>query len=243
LLELANIVAGYGAGDVLKGVSITVDTGEVVAIVGANGAGKTTTMRVITGLLRPRSGTVRFEGKPIERMRAFRVAQHGIALVPEGRRIFLGMSVQENLELGALKGDLLVTRPPSVDAIYDIFPRLAERRRQTAGSLSGGEQQMLAIGRALLSRPRLLLLDEPSLGLAPLVVRQIFDVIARIHAEGTTILLVEQNVNLALQTATRAYVLQTGRVAIEGSAEQLRNDPTVQRAYLGGNVAAAKQAE
>ncbi len=239
MIELKDVVAGYGSGDVLKGISINVDAGEVVAIVGANGAGKTTTMRVITGLLRARSGSVRFQGKPIERMRAFQIAQIGIALVPEGRRIFLGMTVEENLELGALKGRLMRTRPLDLRVVYDLFPRLAERRRQVAGSLSGGEQQMLALGRGLLSRPRLLLLDEPSLGLAPLVVRQIFQVITRIHEEGTTILLVEQNVNLALQTASRAYVLQTGHVAVHGSSQSLRTDPLVQRAYLGRETAAA----
>jgi branched-chain amino acid transport system ATP-binding protein len=236
MLTLTDVVAGYGSGDVLKGISINVAAGEIVSIVGANGAGKTTTMRVITGLLRPRSGSVLFEGKPISRVPAFRIVQMGIALVPEGRRIFHGMTVEENLELGALKGDLLRSRAAGLEAVYDIFPRLAERRRQIAGSLSGGEQQMLALGRALLSKPKLLLLDEPSLGLAPLVVRQIFSVITRIHREGMTVLLVEQNVNLALETASRAYVLQTGRVAIDGSVESLKSDPLVQRAYLGREV-------
>jgi len=235
MLELSNIVAGYGSGDVLKDVSIKVNTGEIVAIIGANGSGKTTTMRVVTGLLRPRRGSVRCDRTPIERLRACQIAQMGIALVPERRGIFLGMSVEENLELGALKGGLLRVAPVDISMAYEMFPRLAERRKQTAGSLSGGEQQMLALGRALLSRPRLLLLDEPSLGLAPLVVKQIFEAIERIHSEGMTILLVEQNVHLALRTATRAYVLQTGRVAIEGEAESLRNDPAVRRAYLGQN--------
>jgi branched-chain amino acid transport system ATP-binding protein len=239
MLELKDVVAGYGSGDVLKGISLNVDAGEVVAIVGANGAGKTTIMRVITGLLRTRSGSVRFQDQSIEHMRAFQIARTGIALVPEGRRIFLGMTVGENLELGALKGQLMRTRQLDLRVVYEMFPRLAERRHQVAGSLSGGEQQMLALGRALLSRPRLLLLDEPSLGLAPLVVRQIFQVIARIHEEGTTILLVEQNVNLALQTASRAYVLQTGRVVLHGSSQSLRTDPLVQRAYLGRETAAA----
>jgi len=239
MIELKDVVAGYGSGDVLKGISINVHAGEVVAIIGANGAGKTTTMRVITGLLRARSGSVMFQGKPIERMRAFQIAQIGIALVPEGRRIFLGMTIEENLELGALKGRLMRTRPLDLRVVYDLFPRLAERRRQVAGSLSGGEQQMLALGRGLLSRPRLLLLDEPSLGLAPLVVRQIFQVIARIHEEGTTILLVEQNVNLALQTANRAYALQTGRVVLHGSSQSLRTNPLIQRAYLGRETAVA----
>jgi branched-chain amino acid transport system ATP-binding protein len=239
MLELKDVVAGYGSGDVLKGISLNVDAGEVVAIVGANGAGKTTIMRVITGLLRARSGSVRFQDQSIEHMRAFQIARTGIALVPEGRRIFLGMTVGENLELGALKGRLMQTRQLDLRVVYEMFPRLGERRHQVAGSLSGGEQQMLALGRALLSRPRLLLLDEPSLGLAPLVVRQIFQVIARIHEEGTTILLVEQNVNLALQTASRAYVLQTGRVALHGSSQSLRTDPLIQRAYLGRETTAA----
>jgi branched-chain amino acid transport system ATP-binding protein len=240
MLSLTNVVAGYGSGDVLKGITIKVGTGEIVAIVGANGAGKTTTMRVITGLLRRRSGSVLFEGEPLDRKSAFRISQMGIALVPEGRRIFHGMTVEENLELGALKGDLLRARITGLEPIYEMFPRLAERRGQVAGSLSGGEQQMLALGRALLSKPKLLLLDEPSLGLAPLVVRQIFSVIAQIHRNGMTVLLVEQNVNLALQTASRAYVLQTGRVAIEGAVEVLKSDPLVQRAYLGREVASAQ---
>jgi branched-chain amino acid transport system ATP-binding protein len=240
MLALTDVVAGYGAGDVLKGITIEVAAGEIVAIIGANGAGKTTTMRVITGLLRPRSGSVRFEGRPIDRMSAFRIARTGLALVPEGRRIFHGMTVEENLELGALKGDLLRARASGLDTVYDMFPRLAERRHQVAGSLSGGEQQMLALGRALLSKPKLLLLDEPSLGLAPLIVRQIFNIIAQIHREGMTVLLVEQNVNLALETASRAYVLQTGRVAIDGPVETLKSDPLVQRAYLGREVASAE---
>ncbi|HKS62731.1 MAG TPA: ABC transporter ATP-binding protein [Xanthobacteraceae bacterium] len=240
MLTLTNVVAGYGAGDVLKGITIEIAAGEIVAIIGANGAGKTTTMRVITGLLRPRSGSIRFEGEPIDRTSAFRIARAGVALVPEGRRIFHGMTVEENLELGALKGDLLRAQANGLDSVYDMFPRLAERRHQIAGSLSGGEQQMLALGRALLSKPKLLLLDEPSLGLAPMVVRQIFNGIAQIHREGMTVLLVEQNVNLALETASRAYVLQTGRVAIEGPVNALKSDPLVQRAYLGRELASAE---
>ena len=240
MLTLTNVVAGYGAGDVLKGITIEIAAGEIVAIIGANGAGKTTTMRVITGLLRPRSGSIRFEGEPIDRTSAFRIARAGVALVPEGRRIFHGMTVEENLELGALKGDLLRAQANGLDSVYDMFPRLAERRHQIAGSLSGGEQQMLALGRALLSKPKLLLLDEPSLGLAPMVVRQIFNGIAQIHREGMTVLLVEQNVNLALETASRAYVLQTGRVAIEGPVDALKSDPLVQRAYLGRELASAE---
>ena len=209
--------------------------GEVVALIGANGAGKTSTMRVITGLLRPRRGRVLFEGAPIERLSPHRIATRGIALVPEGRRIFRGMTVEENLELGALKGRLLYGGQVDVETAYAVFPLLRERRAQFAGTLSGGEQQMLALGRALVSRPRLLLLDEPSLGLAPLVVRQIFQVIERIHAGGTTILLVEQNANLALQVANRAYVLQNGRMVLEGSPAALRENPVVRRAYLGGH--------
>jgi branched-chain amino acid transport system ATP-binding protein len=237
MLALTDVVAGYGSGDVLKGITIKVAAGEIVSIIGANGAGKTTAMRVITGLLRPRSGSVLFQGEPVDCVPAFRIAQMGIALVPEGRRIFHGMTVEENLELGALKGRLLQSRIAGRDSVYDMFPRLAERRRQVAGSLSGGEQQMLALGRALLSKPKLLLLDEPSLGLAPIVVRQIFKVISQIHRDGMTVLLVEQNVNLALETASRAYVLQTGRVAIEGPVGALRSDPLVQRAYLGRELA------
>ena len=236
MLELKDVVAGYGSGDVLKSVSLTVNAGEVVALVGANGAGKTTTMRLITGLLRPRSGSVTFDGEMIHVSRMHLIARRGIALVPEGRRIFNGMTVEENLELGALKGGLLSLKMPHLDMVYSLFPRLLERRLQTAGSLSGGEQQMLALGRALLSKPRLLLLDEPSLGLAPLIVEQIFGVISQIHKQGTTILLVEQNINLALKTASRAYVLQTGRVALEGASSALRDNPMIQSAYLGHDV-------
>jgi branched-chain amino acid transport system ATP-binding protein len=235
MLELENVVAGYGTGDVLKGISLSVKSGEVVALVGANGAGKSTTLRLITGLLRPRSGNVLFCGEPISQQPAYMRARQGIALVPEGRRIFHGMTVEENLELGGLKGDL-TGKSVNIKPIYELFPRLDERKHQTAGSLSGGEQQMLALGRALLSRPRLLLLDEPSLGLAPLIVSHIFGVISKIHQEDTTILLVEQNINLALRTASRAYVMQTGRIVVQGKSEELRDDPLIQSAYLGRNV-------
>jgi branched-chain amino acid transport system ATP-binding protein len=236
MLELDNIVVGYGAGDVLKGLSLSVKSGEIVSLVGANGAGKSTTLRVIMGLLRPRRGTVLFNGQPINQRPAYTRARQGIALVPEGRRIFQGMTVQENLELGALRGQL-GGRSVDVKTVYELFPRLDERKDQLAGSLSGGEQQMLALGRALLSRPRLLLLDEPSLGLAPLIVRHIFSVISRIHEDGTTILLVEQNISLALQTASRAYVMQTGRIVLEGTSEELRGHQMIQSAYLGRDVA------
>ena len=233
MLQLVDVVAGYGSGDVLKGVSLAVRAGEIVALIGANGAGKTSTMRVITGLLCPRQGRVVFEESPIHGLAPHQISTRGIALVPEGRRIFRGMTVEENLELGALRGRLLGAGRVELDQTYDVFPRLRERRAQFAGTLSGGEQQMLALGRALVSRPRLLLLDEPSLGLAPLVVRQIFQVIEKIHASGTTILLVEQNANLALRVASRAYVLQTGRVVAEGATTELRENPMVRRAYLG----------
>jgi branched-chain amino acid transport system ATP-binding protein len=237
MLELENVVAGYGTGDVLKGISLNIKSGEIVSLVGANGAGKSTTLRLITGLLRARSGNVLFDGKPIAHIAPYIRARQGIALVPEGRRIFHGMTVEENLELGALKGDLGM-KSVDVKSIYEMFPRLDERKNQAAGSLSGGEQQMLALGRALLSRPRLLLLDEPSLGLAPLIVRQIFGVISQIHQDGTTILLVEQNSSLALQTASRAYVMQTGCIVLQGKSEEIRDDPIIKSAYLGQDLAA-----
>ena len=242
LLALENVSAGYGAGDILKDVSLRVEPGEIVALIGANGVGKTTTMRVVAGLLRPSAGRILIDGKPRGRLRADQVALQGIALVPEGRRIFHTMTVEENLELGALRGSLSSARKPDVSLAYSIFPLLSERREQTAGSLSGGEQQMLALARALLSQPRLLLLDEPSLGLAPKMVQAIFEVIRDIHRRGTTMLLVEQNATLALKTAQRAYVLQTGRIVLSGPCEEIARNEEIRQAYLGKGRAAVQPA-
>jgi branched-chain amino acid transport system ATP-binding protein len=224
----------------LKGVSLRVEDGEIVALLGSNGAGKTTTLRTISGLERPRSGTVRFAGADITRQRAHRIVAQGLGHVPEGRRVFPGLSVEENLTLGGYlrrkDQHLLAERRQGV---FGLFPRLAERRAQLAGTLSGGEQQMLSIGRALMTEPRLLALDEPSMGLAPGLVRAIFGVLARIRDRGTSILLVEQNARQALRLADRAYVLETGEVTLSGPAGELAADPRVLAAYLGGSVGEA----
>ncbi len=224
----------YGGVRALHGVSLRVDPGEIVALLGANGAGKTTTLRAISGLVQPAAGSIAFDGMPLVRLPAHRIARLGVAHVPEGRRVFARMTVRENLALGAYGnagGDAVEAR---MGEVLDIFPRLRERLKQLAGTLSGGEQQMLAIGRGLMGRPRLLLLDEPSLGLSPLLVATIFGVIAEVHARGTTILLVEQNARQALRVASRGYVLENGRIAREAPADALLDDPAVVAAYLGG---------
>ena len=233
LLKVDDIHVYYGSIHAIKGVSFEVEEGEIVTLIGANGAGKSTTLNTISGLLKPRTGTVEFEGKNIVGVPAHKIVSHGMALCPEGRRVFLQMTVQENLEMGGY------TRPgseidASIEDVYQRFPRLKERFRQTAGTLSGGEQQMLAMGRALMSKPKLLMLDEPSMGLAPILVEQIFDIIKELHQSGTTILLVEQNAQMALSIADRAYVLETGTISMSGSASELLHDERVQRAYLGG---------
>ncbi|HQT62439.1 MULTISPECIES: ABC transporter ATP-binding protein [unclassified Acidiphilium] len=233
LLEIADLKVNYGQIEALKGVSLRVEQREIVAILGANGAGKTTLMRTISGLLSPRSGSVIFEGTDITRMGADRIVRLGIAQSPEGRRVFGTLSVMENLRLGAF------TRPAgevagSLDFVLEMFPRLAERRGQLAGTMSGGEQQMLAIGRALMAKPRLLLLDEPSLGLAPIIVQGIFRTLREIANSGVTILIVEQNARSALKLADRGYVLEVGRFVIEDDAKTLLTSPEVQAAYLGG---------
>lgn len=235
LLELDQVVVRYGTVPALKGISIEVRPGEIVALLGANGAGKTTTLRTISGLHRPASGHVLLEGLQIEHARSHEVVKLGISHVPEGRHIFPRMTVLENLEMGAYQ----LRRVPSDDLerIFGLFPVLAERRKQLGGTLSGGEQQMLAIGRALMSHPRLLLLDEPSMGLAPLVVRVIFGIIEEIRASGTTILLVEQNAAQALLLADRGYVLETGTIVMSDNADVLLNDPRVRAAYLGEGAA------
>ena len=233
LLKVDDIHVYYGSIHAIKGVSFEVNEGEIVTLIGANGAGKSTTLNTISGLLKPRTGNAEFEGKSLLGVPAHKIVSHGMALCPEGRRVFLQMSVQENLEMGGY------TRPAgeiqaSLDDVYQRFPRLKERYKQTAGTLSGGEQQMLAMGRALMSKPKLLMLDEPSMGLAPILVEQIFDIIKELHNAGTTILLVEQNAQAALSIADRAYVLETGTISMSGSAKELLHDERVQKAYLGG---------
>ncbi len=233
LLKVENLHVYYGSIHAIKGISFEVNEGEIVTLIGANGAGKSTTLNTITGLLKPRQGDVFFEDHSIIGTPAHKIVSHGMALCPEGRRVFLQMTVQENLEMGGF------SRPPeeiasSLENVYERFPRLKERYKQIAGTLSGGEQQMLAMGRALMSKPKLLMLDEPSMGLAPILVEQIFGIVKELHKAGTTILLVEQNAQMALSVADRAYVLETGLISMEGNALELLHDPRVQKAYLGG---------
>jgi branched-chain amino acid transport system ATP-binding protein len=232
LLEVRDIRTRYGSIEALKGISLTVDAGEVVTLIGSNGAGKTTTLRSISGLTPASSGTITFAGEEITHVPANEIVSHGIALAPEGRHVFSRMTVLENLELGAHR-----RRGPGVAAefkrVYELFPLLKERQRQKAGTMSGGEQQMLAIGRALMAQPKLLMLDEPSLGIAPNLVQRIYQTIAEINSSGVAILLVEQNANYALDAASRGYVLETGRIALANDSASLRNDPEVQNAYLG----------
>jgi branched-chain amino acid transport system ATP-binding protein len=233
LLELREVDVFYGRVQALRGVSLHVQSGEVVALIGSNGAGKTTTLRAISGLVRPASGSVLLDGRPIHTLGAEIIARRGVAHAPEGRRLFSRMTVRENLEMGAFSRRDGSELRSDYERVYELFPRLRERSGQLAGSLSGGEQQMVAIGRALMARPRVLLLDEPSLGLAPILVDAIFAVIREINAGGTTILLIEQNALLALDIARRAYVLETGSIALSGHAAELRESEAVQRAYLG----------
>jgi branched-chain amino acid transport system ATP-binding protein len=234
MLELDDVHTYYGNIHALKGISLAVDDGEIVTLIGANGAGKTTTLNTICGLLKPRSGTVRLEGKEIHTMPAHEIIGMGVAQAPEGRRIFGRLTVRENLEMGAYTRDDTEAIQQDMERVFGIFPRLEERITQLGGTLSGGEQQMLAIGRALMARPRVILLDEPSMGLAPLLVEEIFRVVRQLNDEGTTVLLVEQNALMALSVADRGYVLETGQVVLEGAASDLRENPEVQKAYLGG---------
>lgn len=234
MLTLDDLKVSYGAIAALRGVSLGVETGELVALIGSNGAGKTTTLRTISGLLRPVAGHVRFQGEDLSSQPPHRIVGMGISHVPEGRQIFGTLSVRQNLQLGAVARQDRSGSDDDLGRVFDLFPVLKERLRQAGGTLSGGEQQMLAIGRALMARPRLLLLDEPSLGLAPLLVERIFEAISQLKAEGTTILLVEQNARQALRIADRAYVLETGLVAMSGTAAELAANPDVERAYLGG---------
>jgi branched-chain amino acid transport system ATP-binding protein len=238
VLELTDVHVRYGNIRALQGVSLHVQTGELVALIGSNGAGKTTTLRTISGLLRPTQGTVTFEGADITAAATDRIVGLGISHCPEGRRIFGSLTVAENLRLGAVSRSDAGAIPVDLEMVFELFPLLKERVGQAGGTLSGGEQQMLAIGRALMSRPRLLLLDEPSLGLAPLMVERIFGTIAELKRQGRTILLVEQNVHQALDVADRAYVMETGRITLDGPAEVLRHDRKVEQSYLGvGGVA------
>ena len=233
LLELENVTLAYGRIQALHGISLTVGQGEVVALIGANGAGKSTTMRAISGLKPVSQGSIRFDGQDITKMRADLRVIRGVSQSPEGRGIFPGMSVRENLEMGAYTRRNRAEIDEDLARVFGLFPRLKEREKQAGGTMSGGEQQMLAVGRALMSRPKLLLLDEPSMGLAPMLIQQIFDIIVEINQQGTTVLLVEQNAQQALSRAHRAYVLETGRIVKEGTGAELLHDPAVKDAYLG----------
>ena len=234
MLEIKDIHVYYGAIHAIKGVSLSVRQGEIVTLIGSNGAGKSTTLRTISGLLKPKEGDILFEGESIAGRPAQDIVKAGISQVPEGRRIFANMTVMENLELGAFSRSDADGIEADMHMVFKRFPRLLERKEQAAGTLSGGEQQMLAMGRALISHPRLLLLDEPSMGLAPLLIREIFSIIEDINRAGTTVLLVEQNANMALSIAHRAYVLETGRIALSGDAKELAASEEVRKAYLGG---------
>ncbi len=233
LLKVEDLQVYYGSIHAIKGVSFEVNEGEIVTLIGANGAGKSTTLNTVASLLKPRSGKIEFDGHSLVGVPAHKIVSHGMALCPEGRRIFLQLTVQENLEMGAYtrpKGEIA----DSIAKVYDQFPRLKERYKQVAGTLSGGEQQMLAMGRALMSKPKLLMLDEPSMGLAPLLVEQIFSIITELNNSGTTILLVEQNAQMALSIAHRGYVLETGKIVTTGTGAELLNNDAVRKAYLGG---------
>lgn len=233
LLQIENLHVSYGAIRALKGISCFVNKGEIVALIGANGAGKSTALRTISGLIRPQSGSIIYKDVALEKTQPSRVVQLGISHVPEGRRVFARMTVMENLEMGGyVQADRNSFRQ-SVEKVFTRFPRLKERKSQLAGTLSGGEQQMLAMGRAMMSRPELLLMDEPSMGLAPMLVREIFEIVKEINREGTTILLVEQNARMALSVAHRAYVLETGEVVLSGPAGEMADNPAVKKAYLG----------
>lgn len=233
MLDIRNINVFYGDVQVIWDVSFNVREGEIVALIGANGAGKSTILRTISGLLRPASGEISFDTAPIHTMDPYRLIDLGLAHCPEARRLFVEMSVEENLDMGALRGAAKKNRAATKEMVYGLFPRLKERRRQQSGTLSGGEQQMLAIGRALMSHPKLVMFDEPSLGLAPILVRDIFEIIGKIRAEGRTVLIVEQNVRQTLAIADRAYVLETGKLVMEGEGRVMLNDPHVKAAYLG----------
>jgi branched-chain amino acid transport system ATP-binding protein len=234
LLELRDVHTYYGNIHALKGISIEIENGEIVTLIGSNGAGKSTTLKTISGLLRPREGEVWFDGQRLDGTPAHDIVAKGISQAPEGRRIFPRLSVKENLEMGAFQRPKGADLEADFERVYSLFPRLKERLSQNGGTLSGGEQQMLAIGRALMAKPKLLLLDEPSMGLAPILVEQIFEIVRDINASGTTVLLVEQNALMALGIAVRGYILQTGEIVLHDAAERLKTNPEVQKAYLGG---------
>jgi len=233
VLEVRNIDVSYGDVQVIWDISFNVKQGEVVALIGANGAGKSTTLKTVSGLLRPRNGTIMFNNEDLGPVESFHRIERGMALCPEARRLFVEMTVEENLDMGSLRGDAKRKRAQTKEMVFALFPRLSERRKQLAGTLSGGEQQMVAIGRGLMSLPKLLMFDEPSLGLAPILVREIFDVIRKIRSEGATVLIVEQNVKQTLAIADRAYVLEHGKVSMQGTGKDLLSDPHVKTAYLG----------
>jgi branched-chain amino acid transport system ATP-binding protein len=233
VLEVRNIDVFYGDVQVIWDISFDVKQGEVVALIGANGAGKSTTLKTVSGLLKPRKGSVSFNSEDLAQVEAYHRIDRGMALCPEARRLFVEMTVEENLDMGSLRGEAKQQRGRTKEMVYTLFPRLKERRSQLAGTLSGGEQQMVAVGRGLMSLPKLLMFDEPSLGLSPILVREIFDVIRKIRLEGTTVLIVEQNVKQTLAIADRAYVLEHGRVSMQGAGKDLLNDPHVKAAYLG----------
>ena len=233
MLEIKDVEVYYGVIQALKGISFEVNQGEVIALIGANGAGKTTTLHTVTGLLQAKKGSVTFEGKDITRMSAHNIVKLGIAHVPEGRRVFSNLTVYQNLRMGAYTRSDKNEIEESLKLVYERFPRLQERKNQMAGTLSGGEQQMLAMGRALMSKPKLIVMDEPSMGLSPIFVNEIFDIIQKVSAGGTTVLLVEQNAKKALSIADRAYVLETGKIVLSGNAQELLNDDSVRKAYLG----------
>ncbi|MBQ1928612.1 MAG: ABC transporter ATP-binding protein [Acutalibacteraceae bacterium] len=233
MLEINDIVVNYGMINAIKGISFSVEKGEVIALIGANGAGKTTTLHTISGLLRPKSGNITFNGVDITKVPAHKIVSMGIAHVPEGRRVFSQLSVMENLKMGAYTRSSQAEKDETLEVVFDRFPRLKERMNQAAGTLSGGEQQMLAMGRALMSKPQIVLMDEPSMGLSPLLVSEVFNIIESISKSGTTVLLVEQNAKKALSIADRAYVLETGNIVLSGKASDLINDDSVKKAYLG----------
>ena len=232
MLEVKDLNVYYGPIHAVKGVSFNVDEGEIVTLIGANGAGKSTILKTVSGLMHPKQGSIEFQGKRIDATHPHKIVQMGLAQVPEGRRVFLQMTVQENLEMGAYtqKGDI----KNSLNDVFERFPRLKERKNQVAGTLSGGEQQMLAMGRALMSRPRIMMLDEPSMGLSPILVQQVFDIITELNKSGTTILLVEQNAEMALRIANRAYVLESGEIKLSGTGSELAASEEIKKAYLGG---------
>ena len=234
MLRVENLAVNYGMINAVRGVNFEVNQGEIVSLIGANGAGKSTILRTVSGLIKPASGTLTYEGQNITKTNAQKIVQLGISHVPEGRHVFKGLSVRENLEMGAFLRKDRANIEEDIQAVYDRFPVLGERQKQDASTLSGGEQQMLAMGRALMSKPKLLLLDEPSMGLAPLFIQEIFNIIQQIQAQGTTVLLIEQNAKMALSIASRGYVLETGKIVLSGTGQELLESDAVQKAYLGG---------